>query len=586
MMRVSRRIALKGLNRPLPWSVLALALGYASQAGAQSPTRPAPSIQTQPSTQLDRLEREQRPQVQPSVPRLRQSQVAGDADQVPLFVLTAVEITGATAIDAAALSDAYGPYIGLKLSQADLLALAAAVTERYRGAGYHLSRAIIPPQDLAGGRLRLQLVEGVIEEIIVNGTVTPDFGLEALLAPVAAERPSRLSTLERQLLLANDRPGLRVTDTALDEIGTATGRFRLTVTAQSWRVFSASGVDNTGSEAVGPWQASASLAFNSIVVAGDSLVIAGSMVPNASKEMRFGRVAYDMPVGVSGLRVGVSASRSEVWPGDTRRQFRTYSQAETYEARIAYAPLLTQRHSLWLTAALGVSDVVEKDMFGKSFSDRIGLASLTADYRLQATADSATYVSATYRQGLGLIDPTPTSANWLSRAGASPHFSLLNASLTHYHAFGQNWSVKLAAAGQIASGPLLTSQQFYLGGLSYGRGFNGGWISGDDAIAGSAELRYDYTQGLTFMKGIQLYGFMEGGAARTQLQPGHLDQTLISAGAGVRIFVNDDLQFGVALAKPIAENGLVRADRGVSVLFSLSNILRFCPDRPDKFCRS
>ena len=150
------------------------------------------------------------------------------------------------------LSDAYGPYIGLKLSQADLLALAAAVTERYRSAGYHLSRAIIPPQDLAGGRLRLQVVEGVDRGYRRHRRdVTPDFGLEALLAPIAAERPSRLSTLERQLLLANERPGLRITDTSLDEIGTATGRFRLTVTAQSWRVFSAAGVDNAGSEAVG-----------------------------------------------------------------------------------------------------------------------------------------------------------------------------------------------------------------------------------------------------------------------------------------------------------------------------------------------
>lgn len=586
MTRISGRNLLQGANPSRSWLLFALAVSSVSQAGAQTPVRPAPSIQTQPPTQLEQLEREQRPRVQPSLPRVSGGEAGIIADQAPLFVLTAVQIEGATAIDPAALSDAYGPYIGLKLSQADLIALAAAVTERYRSAGYHLSRAIIPAQDLAGGRLRLQLVEGAIEDIVVKGDITPDFGLEALLAPIAAERPSRLSTLERQLLLANERPGLRITDSALDEIGPATGRFRLTVTAQSWRVFSAVGVDNTGSEAVGPWQASASLAFNSIVVAGDSLVIAGSMVPNASKEMRFGRAAYDMPLGTSGMRVGVSASRSEVWPGDIRRQLRTYSQAETYEARIAFAPILTQRHSLWLTASIGASDVVEKDMFGTSFSDRIGLASLTADYKLQATQNSTTYVSATYRQGLGLIDPKPSSAGALSRLDASPDFSLLNASIAHYHAFGRNWSVKLAAAGQIASGPLLTSQQFYLGGLSYGRGFHGGWISGDDAIAGSAELRYDYTQGLTFMKGIQLYAFMEGGAARTHLQRGHLDQTLVSAGAGFRIFVNDDLQFGLAVARPVAENGLLRADRGVSVLFSLSNILRFCPDRPDRFCRS
>ena len=47
--------------------------------------------------------------------------------------------------------------------------------------------------------------------------------------PVAGERPSRLTTLERQLLLINGRPGVRIQDTSLEEIGNATGRFRLIV---------------------------------------------------------------------------------------------------------------------------------------------------------------------------------------------------------------------------------------------------------------------------------------------------------------------------------------------------------------------
>ncbi len=233
MRRITRPNALRAPLKARPWLCGALLAASASQAGAQTPTRSAQTIQTQPPTQLEQLERKQRPQTQLPLPRIADQPAAISADQAPLFVLTAVEIDGATAIDPATLSDAYGPYIGLKLSQADLLALAAAVTERYRAAGYHLSRAIIPPQNLSGGRLRLQLVEGVIEDIAVKGDVTRDFGLEALLAPIAAERPSRLSTLERQLLLANERPGLRITDTALEEIGTATGRFRLVVTAQS-----------------------------------------------------------------------------------------------------------------------------------------------------------------------------------------------------------------------------------------------------------------------------------------------------------------------------------------------------------------
>ena len=44
-------------------------------------------------------------------------------------------------------------------------------------------------------------------------------------------------TLERQLLLINTRPGVRIVDTALEEIGTASGHFRLVVSLKTWHVY-------------------------------------------------------------------------------------------------------------------------------------------------------------------------------------------------------------------------------------------------------------------------------------------------------------------------------------------------------------
>lgn len=291
-------------------------------------------------------------------------------------------------------------------------------------------------------------------------------------------------------------------------------------------------------------------------------------------------------MGTEGLRIGGTASHSEVWPGDGRRWLRTSSKAETYEARAAFAPVMNQSQTLWLTAALGLSDVAEWNGYGRIYSDRVGLASLSADYKLHAVEGSWSYLSASYRHGLGFIDPATDSQDWLSRRGASSHFSLLNASFTHYQTLAENWSLKLSAAGQIASGPLLTSQQYYFGGLSFGRGFEGGWISGDNAAAGSAELRFDQSLNLDFAKAYQLYGFVEGGATRSYAQPKDLVQGVASAGVGVRLFVTDDLQLGVAVAKPLTYRSPLRWDNGATVLFSLSNALRFCPGSQNLRCPS
>lgn len=214
-----------------------------------------------------------------------------------MFRLEAVTIDGASTIAPDAFAPAYANFIGRQVSQTDMVDIATAISDIYRKAGFHLSRAIVPAQDLKRGRLRIQIVEGAIDEIVIKGEAAEAFGLAALLAPISTERPARLATLERQLLLANDRPGLRVTDTALDEITPASGRFRLTVSVQAWRVYTAVGVDNMGSAAVGPWQASASAALNSLVVPGDSLAVSGSFVPGSSRELRYGRASYDLPLG-------------------------------------------------------------------------------------------------------------------------------------------------------------------------------------------------------------------------------------------------------------------------------------------------
>lgn len=544
----------------------------AGPASAQSqppatPLHPAPSSV---DSQAERREIDERRQPL-GLPAVGSS--AGPQDEKPLFRLKQVQIEGASALTAAQLSDAYVPYLDRDLSAQDLAAVAAAITAQYRAAGFHLSRALIQPQDMRSGTLRVTVVEGVIEQVSISGAGAA-FGLEGLLDPLTREHPSRLATLERQLLLINERPGVKVVDTTLDETSPGSGRFRLGVKTETWRLYGAAGIDNMGSASSGPWQTSASAALNSMLLPGDSLTISGSFVPGSPREMRYGRIAYDLPLGSDSWRIGVAASHSEIWPGDLRRYLRDRSVADTVEARLAFAPVLSQMQSLWLTASLGITRASERDFFGPLFADRIGIASLAADYKLHLRASSWTYASVTVRKGLGLIDKQDDSQDWLSRYGASPHFSLINGSLTHYENITDNWSIKLAAGGQLASGPLLSSQQYALGGLSFGRGFDAGWISGDDALAGSAELRYDRSLSLPFLKGYQLFTFVEGGAARIKL-PGHdLDQSFASVGAGVRLFITEDLNLAVGIAKPVMVNSPFEPRRGARLLFSLSNVLR------------
>lgn len=520
-------------------------------------------------------------------PRLPLPQFArpeGQGDSKPLFVLRHVSITGAVAIPQDRLAATSQSYIGKRVSQADLAAIAAAVSDVYRAAGFHLSRAIVPPQDIQNGQLRIQVIEGRIAELTLNGEGAEQFGVRPMLGAVLTERPSRLATLERQLLLINGRPGVRIEDTEIEEIGTASGDFRLIVSLKTWHVFTSFGVDNLGSSSVGPWQSYGTAAFNSYLAPGDSFVVNLSTTPGDPRQLAFGRLSYDVPVGTDGARIGASGYYSEVWPGDFRHLYSDNVKTESFEIRGSIVPLQSQKSSLTLTAAAGFTNATENDVFGQVYADRIRTASLTSDYRLQDGFGGTNYVTVNYRQGLDIFGASHRGDDYLSRDGASGKFSALNFWFTRYQTLTDAWSLKLAAAGQTASGPLFTSQQFYLGGIAFGRGYGSAEISGDNGLAGSAELRFDQKTNLPYLSGYQLYGFVDSGVAWNDGYRLSDGLSLTSAGGGVRFFLAEGLQADIGAAAPLSYRAPDNPTRGARVLFSLTSALKLCPARATTRC--
>ena len=520
-------------------------------------------------------------------PRLPLPQFArpeGQGNSRPLFVLRHVSISGAVAIPQERLAATYQSYIGKKVSQADLAAIAAAVSDVYRAAGFHLSRAIVPPQDIQSGQLHIQVIEGSITELALKGDGAEQFGVRPMLEAVLAEQPSRLATLERQLLLINGRPGVRIEDTAIEEIGTASGHFRLILSLKTWHLFTSFGVDNLGSSSVGPWQSYGTAAFNSYLAPGDSLVLNLSTTPGDPRQLAFGRLSYDVPVGTDGARIGASGYYSEVWPGDYRHLYSDNIKTESFEIRGSIVPLQSQKSSLTLTAAAGFTNATENDVFGPIYADRIRTASLTSDYRLQDSFGGTNYLTVNYRQGLDILGASHRDDDYLSRDGASGKFSALNFWFTRYQTLSDAWSLKLAAAGQTASGPLFTSQQFYLGGIAFGRGYGSAEISGDNGLAGSAELRFDQKLNFQYMTGYQIYGFVDSGVAWNDGYRLSDGLSLTSAGGGVRFFLADGLQADIGAAAPLTYRAPDNPTRGARVLFSLTSALKLCPVRATTRC--
>jgi hemolysin activation/secretion protein len=207
-----------------------------------------------------------------------------------------------------------------------------------------------------------------------------------------------------------------------------------------------------------------------------------------------------------------------------------------------------------------------------------------ADYKLQDAFNATNYLTVAFRQGLNVLGASQDGDDLLSHYGASGSFSVLNFWYTRLQTINDAWSIKLASAGQFASAPMLLSQQVYLGGAAFGRGYGSAEISGDNGIAGSFELRFDQRLNYAFLTRYQLYGFVDTGAVWNHGFGISDGASLTSAGAGVRFYLRDQLEAGVAVAKPLTYAAPDNPNRAFRVLFSLTNTFKLCPGQAWMAC--
>jgi hemolysin activation/secretion protein len=95
--------------------------------------------------------------------------VPGTEAGAPRVRIERIVLRGNTVLDPSDLRALVAPFEGESLALVDLLALRDALTRAYVDAGYVTSGAVIPQQDVADGTLVIELIEGELESIDVDG---------------------------------------------------------------------------------------------------------------------------------------------------------------------------------------------------------------------------------------------------------------------------------------------------------------------------------------------------------------------------------------------------------------------------------
>ena len=375
------------------------------------------------------------------------------------------------------------------------------------------------------------------------------------------------------MLLVSDLPGVRITDATLTELGTGSGRFKLTVKATFSAFVASIDFDNRGSRDIGPWQNFSTIAGNSLLMNGDTAIFNYSTTPGDPRVLGYYGGTYEVPLGSSGMRLGLRGSYSDVWPAGVRRDSDVRTLSTDYSAYVTTVLLRSRALTIRLTGSVGGRDVVEDTSSGPNYEDHVRAVAGAAEFQFQDAWGGSNYLLVSLRQGLSLDSSSQAGSN-SSRPDANSAFQKVSFYYAHVRPIAGAWSLMAAATGQLASGPLLKSESIFAGGSVFGRAFAPGAVYGDNGLAGLVEVRYDATIPRLPIKGVQLYGFVD--RAALWFEEADVRQQITSAGLGARFFLTEDTRAGIEIATPIRQGTDSGIDDGTRVIVSFSRALRGC----------
>lgn len=440
------------------------------------------------------------------------------------FRLEAVVVEGNTVISTEELQAAIAPSLGKDVDFGDLRAIANRISQLYRSRGYVFAKAALPAQDIVGGRLRVQVLEGRY------GNVTATVGGEAqeVFAPYfRGLRPGeviRSEPLERTALLLAGLPGYDVVPVVRPGAAVGTGDLDVVV-KETPRYLGSVRLDNHGGDLTGTNRVLFNVARFRNWVPGDQLQL-DALVSDGSTNLF--NLQYSRPLGANGWRGNLGLSRSAYQlsglDGFADGEFKGGSDVLTLG--LSYPLVLGQRSSLTLQAALTLSRF--KNTRPAAEDERYHATSLPVGLRF-SQKDSVAGGGVSFGSATLTAGRITERANYLSPASLGS-YAKLSLDMARVQNLPGTFSGYLRLATQHSGDVLDSSERMSAGGPNGVRAFASGEASGDRGLLAQVELRY-----LSPIEGLSPYLFVDA-ARMTRIDPeaGNSTRSLSGHGLGVR----------------------------------------------------
>ncbi len=431
--------------------------------------------------------------------------------------VTAFKISGNTIYPEDVLAATVQEFVGKEQNIDGLNDAATKVRAYYRQRGYFLVQAYLPQQEIKGGVIEIAVIEARIGKVELNFKAGTRYS-ESLIRGIIEQHLKQgdiitESGLETPLLLLNDFPNAVVTSEI--KPSQTIGAADLTVhvsSAPGW-IGGSVDIDNYGNRFAGAIRTGVSLNVTNPLALGDQLSYRAF---TTDERMGFYRLAYTIPVGYWGTRVGLSYSTFHYRLGRDFIDTQSHGVGAV-QTSYGFHPIIRTRSSnLIAQFAYERKELNDRVDTTASNVDRIISAvkiGLVGDFRDGLLGGGLNSYGFTITEGNALINQSAVLAADQSPAGAKSagRFEKKNFEFRRLQKVTDRANLLLALQGQMASKNLMSAERFSLGGASGVRAYPTGEALGDTGYIFQAEFRY-VVPGLKLGGGdLSLSGFYDQG---------------------------------------------------------------------------
>ncbi|MEH2458801.1 ShlB/FhaC/HecB family hemolysin secretion/activation protein [Nostoc sp.] len=510
------------------------------------PTPPSPPPQLPPPSEL----------LQPDRPLLTPDEPLPTTLQI--FTVKQFEVIGSTVFSSEKLNQVLAEFINKPITFAQLIEARSKITQLYINAGYVTSAAYIPEQTLTSGVVRIQVIEGELEDIQITGTrrLNPNY-IRSRIA-LGASTPLNQKRLLESLQILQLNPLIQNLSAELSA-GSRKGANLLAIKVTEADSFNIQPVlDNGGSPSVGSFRRQLQINEANLLGFGDSISLAYSNTDGSNTI----DASYSLPLNPRNGTLTFSYGNTSADVIERPFNKLDIESASQYYELTFRQPLVqtpNQEFALGITASRRETDIssslLEENQFPLSLlspgADEEGRTRVSAlrFFQQWTSRNSQEVIAARSEFSLGIgafnatINETAPDSRFFAWRGQAQWVRLL----------APDTLLLIRGDMQLASRTLLTSEQFGLGGINSVRGYRQDLLLADNGAFASVELRQPIARVSQWNGLLQVTPFVDVGTAwnNSSSRDENNTNTLASVGLGLHWSQSNNFTAGVEWGIPL-----------------------------------